>query len=182
MCCARRLSLCVAAVDTASDAVSVASLPAAARYLPRAGHEGGRPKRRRFKRYPIGFFHIDIAEVQTAEGKLYLFVGIDAPANSRSRSWSIRLTGAQRGSFSSTAERRAVPHPHHSDEAEPSLDQRIEPASAKAGVERMNRTMKVATVKALNYESHDQLRTHLADFMAAHNFCPSAQDAKRGHP
>ena len=27
--------------------------------------------------YPIGFFHIDIAEVQTAEGKLYLFVGID---------------------------------------------------------------------------------------------------------
>ena len=27
--------------------------------------------------YPIGFFHIDIAEVQTAEGKLYPFVGID---------------------------------------------------------------------------------------------------------
>ncbi len=24
-----------------------------------------------------GFFHIDIAEVQTAEGKLFLFVGID---------------------------------------------------------------------------------------------------------
>lgn len=34
-------------------------------------------KRQKFKRYPIGFFHIDIAEVQTAEGKLYLFVGID---------------------------------------------------------------------------------------------------------
>ncbi|ETC99256.1 transposase, partial [Asaia sp. SF2.1] len=27
--------------------------------------------------YPIGFFHIDIAEVQTAEGKLHLFVAID---------------------------------------------------------------------------------------------------------
>lgn len=38
---------------------------------------GDKPKRQRFKRYPIGFFHIDIAEVQTAEGKLYLFVGID---------------------------------------------------------------------------------------------------------
>lgn len=36
-----------------------------------------KPKRQRFKRYPIGFFHIDIAEVQTAEGKLCLFVGID---------------------------------------------------------------------------------------------------------
>ena len=39
--------------------------------------EGDKPKRQRFKRYPIGFFYIDIAEVQTAEGKLYLFVGID---------------------------------------------------------------------------------------------------------
>lgn len=39
--------------------------------------EGDRPTRQKFKRYPIGFFHIDIAEVQTAEGKLYLFVRID---------------------------------------------------------------------------------------------------------
>ena len=39
--------------------------------------EGDKPKRSRFKRYPIGFFHVDIAEVQTTEGKLYLFVGID---------------------------------------------------------------------------------------------------------
>jgi hypothetical protein len=38
--------------------------------------EGDKPKRQRFKRYPIGFFHIDIAEVQTAAGKLYLFVAI----------------------------------------------------------------------------------------------------------
>ena len=28
--------------------------------------EGDKPKRQKFKRYPIGFFHIDIAEVQTA--------------------------------------------------------------------------------------------------------------------
>ena len=42
--------------------------------------EGDKPKRQRFKRYPIGFFHVDIAEVQTAEGKLYLFVGIDRTA------------------------------------------------------------------------------------------------------
>ena len=42
--------------------------------------EGDKPKRQKVKRYPIGFFHIDIAEVQTAEGKLYLFVGIRCPA------------------------------------------------------------------------------------------------------
>ena len=38
---------------------------------------GDKPKRQKFKRCPIGFFHIDIAEVQTAEGKLFLFVGIE---------------------------------------------------------------------------------------------------------
>ncbi len=31
----------------------------------------------------------------------------------------------------------------------------------------MNQTIKEATVKRFHYESHDQLRTHLADFMAA---------------
>jgi hypothetical protein len=39
--------------------------------------EGDKPGRQKFKRYPIGFCHIDIAEVQTAEGKLCLFFGID---------------------------------------------------------------------------------------------------------
>uniref|UniRef100_A4WY84 Integrase catalytic domain-containing protein n=1 Tax=Cereibacter sphaeroides (strain ATCC 17025 / ATH 2.4.3) TaxID=349102 RepID=A4WY84_CERS5 len=37
-------------------------------------------------------------------------------------------------------------------------------------VERMNRTIKDATVKRFHYGSHHQLRTHLADFMAAYNF------------
>jgi hypothetical protein len=32
--------------------------------------EGDKPRRQRFKRYPIGFFHVDIAEVQT-DGGLY---------------------------------------------------------------------------------------------------------------
>jgi hypothetical protein len=36
-----------------------------------------KPKRQKFKRYPIGYFHIDIAEVRTAEGKLHLLVAID---------------------------------------------------------------------------------------------------------
>jgi len=38
---------------------------------------GGKPARKKFKRYPIGYFHIDIAEVRTEEGKEYLFVTID---------------------------------------------------------------------------------------------------------
>jgi transposase-like protein len=39
--------------------------------------EGDKPTKKKFKSYPIGFFHIDIAEVQTAEGKLHLYVAID---------------------------------------------------------------------------------------------------------
>ena len=38
---------------------------------------GEKVAKKKFKAYPIGFFHIDIAEVQTAEGKLYLLVAID---------------------------------------------------------------------------------------------------------
>lgn len=42
---------------------------------------GDREPKRKFKTYPIGYFHIDIAEVQTAEGKLRLFVAIDRTSN-----------------------------------------------------------------------------------------------------
>lgn len=37
-------------------------------------------------------------------------------------------------------------------------------------VERMNRTIKDATVKRLYYEKHDPVRRHLADFVSAYNF------------
>jgi hypothetical protein len=36
-----------------------------------------KPAKKTVKNYPIGFFHIDIAEVQTAQGKLHLYVAID---------------------------------------------------------------------------------------------------------
>src|SRR5436190_13680956 len=39
--------------------------------------EGETGRKKAFKRYPIGYFHIDIAEVRTEEGKLHLFVAVD---------------------------------------------------------------------------------------------------------
>src|SRR3712207_289266 len=39
--------------------------------------DGNKPQRSRFKRYPIGFLHIDISELRTEQGKLYLLVAID---------------------------------------------------------------------------------------------------------
>ena len=37
-------------------------------------------------------------------------------------------------------------------------------------VERMNRTIKDATVRRYHYDGHEQLREHLEDFLAAYNF------------
>ncbi|MDQ1231490.1 hypothetical protein QE379_002916 [Sphingomonas sp. SORGH_AS 879] len=44
----------------------------------------------------------------------------------------------------------------------------------------MNRMIKEATVKRFHHDSHDQLRTHLADFIAAYA-SPLAEDAQRPH-
>ncbi|NPD67826.1 hypothetical protein HPQ61_13870, partial [Acetobacteraceae bacterium] len=38
---------------------------------------GDKPDKQKFKEYPLGYFHIDIAEVRTEQGKLYLLVAID---------------------------------------------------------------------------------------------------------
>jgi hypothetical protein len=43
----------------------------------------------------------------------------------------------------------------------------------------MNRTIKDATVKRYFYETHDQLRDHLRDFVDAYNF---ARRLKTPHP
>ena len=162
--------------------------------------EGDKPKRQKFKRYPIGFFHIDIAEVQTAEGKLYLFVGIDRTA---------KFAVAQ---LVATADRKtaweflqhmleAVPYQVHTILTDNGIQFAEQPRNrntiysrpmrfdmiceangiehrltkpnhpwTNGQVERMNRTIKDATVKRFHYETHDQLRTHLADFLAAYNF------------
>jgi hypothetical protein len=57
--------------------------------------EGEASAKRKFKAYPIGYFHIDIAEVRTAQGKLYLIVAIDerrsSPSSRCTRRWRARL-------------------------------------------------------------------------------------------
>src|SRR3954464_14047111 len=44
--------------------------------------EGEASVKRKFKAYPIGYFHIDIAEVRTAQGRLYLLVAIERTSKS----------------------------------------------------------------------------------------------------
>jgi len=164
--------------------------------------EGDKPKRQHFKRYPIGFFHIDIAEVQTAEGKLHLFVAIDRTSkfafarlvaratSAAARAFLDDLVGAvpyrihtiltdngiqfadlPRNRDGFTARMRG--HPFDRTCWTHGIEHRLTKPNhpwTNGQVERMNRTIKEATVRRYHYDSHDQLRHHLADFMAAYNF------------
>ena len=173
--------------------------------------DGDKPLRSKFKRYPIGFFHIDIAEVRTAQGKLYLLVAIDRTSKFAFAELHEKATRRVAGNFL-RALAAAVPYNIHTvltdngtHFTEPSgnawtpteikamraekvffrchsfeaacADLDIEHRLTKprhpwtnGQVERMNRTIKDATVKRFYYESHDQLRQHLADFVSAYNF------------
>ena len=173
--------------------------------------DGDKPDRRKFKTYAIGYFHIDIAEMRTAEGKLHLFVAIDRTTKFAFVQLHVKATTRVAGDFL-RALIRAVPYRIHTiltDNGIQFTDPRS-PGSAvfaikrsiAAGeifrahafeyacaendiehrltkpkhpwtngqVERMNRTIKDATVKRFHYEAHEQLRSHLADFVNAYNF------------
>jgi len=159
--------------------------------------EGDKPGKKKFKSYPIGYFHIDIAEVQTAEGKLYLFVAID-----RTSKFAYVELHEKAGKMAAAQFLRnlveAVPYAIHTvltdngiqftnrprdihdfghifDRVcdENGIEHRLTKVKhpwTNGQVERMNRTIKEATVKRFHYDHHDQLRSHLADFVAAYNF------------
>jgi transposase InsO family protein len=163
--------------------------------LPEVG--GDKPVKRRFKAYPLGYFHIDIAEVQTAEGKLYLFVAID-----RTSKFAFVELHPKAGKMVAAAFLRkliaAVPyklhtlltdngiqftnHERHIYAFEHIFDRvcrehqiehrltKVKHPWTNGQVERMNRTIKDATVKRFHYDNHDQLREHLENFISAYNF------------
>jgi transposase InsO family protein len=163
---------------------------------------GDKPARQPFKRYPIGYFHIDIAEVRTDEGKLHLFVAVDRTSKFAFAQLHPAATVQVATDFLS-AVIKAVPYKIHTvltdngvqfgdmpqHRSGPTaryrvhkfdrvcLEHGIEHRFTKPNhpwtngqVERMNRTLKEATVRRYHYDSHQQLRQHLAAFLDAYNF------------
>jgi IS30 family transposase len=161
--------------------------------------EGGKKPKAKFKAYAIGFFHIDIAEVQTAEGKLYLFVAIDRTSKFAFVQLVDSATRVTASAFL-VALIKAVPYKIHTILTDNGIQFRFDPRYAdgptarhmthmfamrcqehgiehrftkinhpwtNGQVERMNRTIKEATVQRFHYDSHDQLRRHPDDFVAA---------------
>lgn len=164
--------------------------------------EGERAPKRKFKPYPIGYFHIDIAEVQTAEGKLYLFVAIDRTSKFAFTQLVEQATRVTASAFL-VALVAAVPYKIHTVLTDNGIQFRFAPRYANGPtarymthmfdmrcrangiehrftklhhpwtngqVERMNRTIKEATVQRYYYDDHQQLRRHLDAFVAAYNF------------
>jgi transposase InsO family protein len=158
---------------------------------------GDKPTKKKFKSYPIGFFHIDIAEVQTAEGKLRLFVAIDRTskfAYAELHQDAGKMVAAQflRNLIAAvpytihtvltdngiqfanrTRDKYAFHHIFDRVCAENGIEHRLTKLNhpwTNGQVERMNRTIKEATVKRFRYDDHNQLRRHLADFVSAYNF------------
>ena len=134
--------------------------------------EGDSEPKKKFKSYPIGYFHIDIAEVQTVEGKLYLFVAIDQTSK-----FAFAELYTKAGKMNAAQFLRnliaAVPYAIHTIPTDNGIEHRLTKVKhpwTNGQVERMNRTIKEATVKRFHYDDHDQLKKHLADFIDAYNF------------
>lgn len=163
--------------------------------IPEVG--GDKEDKKKFKRYPLGYFHLDIAEVSTQEGKLYLFVAVDRT----SKYVYVELLqkyGKQEAAQFLRNLIQAVPYKIHTiltdngiqftnrktDKyafehifdricTENNIEHRLTQVAhpwTNGQVERMNRTLKEATVKRFYYQKHQHLKDHLTTFVNAYNF------------
>jgi transposase-like protein len=179
----------------------------------------GTKSRKRFKTYPIGYFHIDIAELRTEEGKLHMFVAIDRTSKFAFAELHERATRKTAADFLRRLIATVPSNIHtvltdngtqfttpgnkcsaaqdikealekgecfraHSFElacAQNDIDHRLTKPNhpwTNGQVERMNRTLKEATVRRYYYESHDRLRHHLAAFLDAYNYAKRLKTLK----
>lgn len=160
-------------------------------------NETEKTPKKSFKSYEIGYFHVDIAELATQEGKLYLFVAIDRTSKyayvelhgTSTRAIATQFlrnliadvpykihtiltdNGIQFAKRSGTESYRAHPFDAVCDEhqIEHRFTQVCHPWT-NGQVERMNKTIKEATTHRFYYDTHDQLKRHLHAFLMMYNF------------
>jgi transposase InsO family protein len=153
-------------------------------------------KKKKFKDYPIGYRHVDFAEVHPEEGRVYLFVAIDRTRKLAFAELQPRAPKMLAADFLRRV-LTAIPYkvhkvltdngtqfgnrPHHVYAwrhifdrvcAEHGLGHRFtKPAHpwTNGQVGRFNRTLKEATVQRYHYQTTAQLNDHLQAFLRAHN-------------
>ena len=154
-------------------------------------------KSKQFKQYPIGFFHIDITEVRTKEGKQQLYVAVDRTSKFAYAKLYGRKTAQAAVAFLKEL-LKVTPYKTHTILTDngrqfthlktdkfvsehifdrlckkESIQHRLTKVChpwTKGQVERMNRVIKSATTHRYFYSSHLQLNRHLNSFLNAYNF------------
>lgn len=151
----------------------------------------------KFADYPLGYLHLDIAEVRTEKGKVYLFVAIDRHCkfvvaqlyHEQSRQtaatflqkvletlpYKVKIVLTDNGiQFTNrVADKWAVSTPFDAICRQNAIEHRLTLPNhpwTNGQVERMNRVLKEATVNKYYYETPEQLQTHLDTFLRAYNF------------
>jgi hypothetical protein len=167
--------------------------------------EGEKPAKQQFKPYPISYFHIDIAEERTEEGKLSRFVAIDrackfAYAELHPEASKIVAAPFLRHLIAAVPDKihtiltdngMQFTNRKHDQDAflhifdrvcqKSGIDHRLTNTNhpwSNGQVERMNRTLKDATVKKYHHETHDHLKAHLHAFLLAYNFAKRRKTLK----
>jgi transposase InsO family protein len=158
-------------------------------------------KTKKFKAYPLGFFHIDICDVRTGEGKVYLYVAVDRTTKfvyvevhssptmavaaaflyNLAKAVPYRITKVLTDNGPQFTYALLLPHckpknkTHVFDQT--CHDLKIEHRLTRfrhpwtnGQVERMNRTLKEATVKTYHYATIAELKAHLHAFLMAYNY------------
>jgi transposase InsO family protein len=151
---------------------------------------------KKFKEYPIGYFHIDITELRTAEGKLYLFVAIDRTSKLAYVELLKRAGKAEAAGFlanlikfvpykiekiltdngiqftNRSCDKHALTYIFDRICKENTIEHRLTKVKhpwTNGQVERMNRTIQEATVNKYFYRDYDELNKHLLCFLKAYN-------------
>jgi len=159
--------------------------------------KGEKPVKKKSAQYPIGYFHIDIAEVSTEQGRLYLFIPINRTSKftyaelhldkRRDRACQFLhqliavvpyhvhtiLTDNGIQFTSRLKDKRASLHLFDRICRQHRIEHRLTKVNhpwTNGQVERINRTIQEATVKRYYYETHQQLKDHLQLFLTAYNF------------
>lgn len=164
-------------------------------------------EKKRFREYDIGFFHVDICEVRTGEGKAYLYVAVERlskyayaevhfSANATLAAqflknlifavpYKIHRILTDNGiQFTYRLLSKRPKNKIHSFDAvcnEYNISHRLTQFKhpwTNGQAERMNRTLKQATVKQYHYDTIAQLKQHLHDFLNAYNFAKKLKSLK----
>jgi IS30 family transposase len=166
-----------------------------------------KPEKKAFKKYDIGYFHIDICEAHTGEGKAYIYVAVDRTCKYTYAEIHPSPTANAAADFLKNLI-FAVPYKIHKILTDNGIqfsysllkfppkgklhcfDQicqeyqiehrltQIKHPWTNGQVERMNRTIKQATVRRYHYDTIERLKQHLYDFLNAYNVAQQLKTLK----